>query len=75
METENIKQQEAEKPSQSEVADLSTEVEPMDADDGLDFDPYSPASNLNTEDMKKLLRVEEERRTRHPKLPRKGDHA
>ncbi|KAL7726049.1 hypothetical protein ACLKA6_008507 [Drosophila palustris] len=60
METENKKQQEAEKPPQSEVADLSTEVEPMDADDGLDLDPYSPASNLITEEMEELLRVEEE---------------
>ncbi|KAM8714838.1 hypothetical protein ACLKA7_001241 [Drosophila subpalustris] len=32
----------------------------MDADDGLDLDPYSPASNLNTEEMEELLRVEEE---------------
>ncbi|KAL7744303.1 hypothetical protein ACLKA6_001696 [Drosophila palustris] len=51
METEIKNQQEAEKPPQSEVADLSTEVEPMYADDGLDLDPYSPASNLNTEEI------------------------
>ncbi|KAM8702660.1 hypothetical protein ACLKA7_000790 [Drosophila subpalustris] len=60
METVTNNQQEAEKPPQSEVADLSTEVEPVDADDGLDLDPYSPASNLNTEEMEELLRVEEE---------------
>ncbi|KAM8714846.1 hypothetical protein ACLKA7_001249 [Drosophila subpalustris] len=60
METVKNNQKEAEKPPQSEVADLSTEVEPMDADDGLDLDPYSPASNLNTEEMEELLRVEEE---------------
>ncbi|KAM8702471.1 hypothetical protein ACLKA7_001802 [Drosophila subpalustris] len=60
METVINNKQEAEKPPQSEVADLSTEVEPMDADDGLDLDPYSPASNLNTEEMEELLRVEEE---------------
>ncbi|KAM8702142.1 hypothetical protein ACLKA7_005586 [Drosophila subpalustris] len=46
-------------PPQSEVADLSNEVESIDADDGLDLDPYSPASNLNTEEMEELLRVEE----------------
>ncbi|KAL7724938.1 hypothetical protein ACLKA6_007542 [Drosophila palustris] len=60
MDTEFKNQKETEKPPQSEVADLSTEVEPMDADDGLDLDPYSPASNLNTEEMEELLRVEEE---------------
>ncbi|KAL7731585.1 hypothetical protein ACLKA6_017524 [Drosophila palustris] len=32
----------------------------MDADDGQDLDPYSPASNPNTEEMEELLRVEEE---------------
>ncbi|KAM8701864.1 hypothetical protein ACLKA7_005691 [Drosophila subpalustris] len=32
----------------------------MDADDGLDLDPYSPARNLNTEEMEELLRVKEE---------------
>ncbi|KAL7724366.1 hypothetical protein ACLKA6_005830 [Drosophila palustris] len=53
-------QKEAEKPPQSEVAGLSTEVEPKDADDGLNLNPYSPASNLNTEEMEGLLRVEEE---------------
>ncbi|KAL7724919.1 hypothetical protein ACLKA6_007523 [Drosophila palustris] len=60
METVINNQQEAEKSPQSEVADLSTEVEPMDADEGLDLDPYSSASNLNTEEMEELLRVEEE---------------
>ncbi|KAL7724910.1 hypothetical protein ACLKA6_020046 [Drosophila palustris] len=32
----------------------------MDAEDGLDLDPYSPVSNSNTEEMEELLRVEEE---------------
>ncbi|KAM8718838.1 hypothetical protein ACLKA7_001532 [Drosophila subpalustris] len=31
----------------------------MDADDGLNLDPHSPASNPNTEEMEDLLRVEE----------------
>ncbi|KAL7724368.1 hypothetical protein ACLKA6_005832 [Drosophila palustris] len=60
METVINNQKEAEKPPQSEVAGLSTEVEPKDADDGLNLNPYSPASNLNTEEMEELLRVEEE---------------
>ncbi|KAM8714859.1 hypothetical protein ACLKA7_001982 [Drosophila subpalustris] len=54
------KTKEAEQPHQSEVADLSTTVEPMDAEDGLDLDPYIPVSNSNTEEMEELLRVEEE---------------
>ncbi|KAM8702294.1 hypothetical protein ACLKA7_007636 [Drosophila subpalustris] len=55
---QNNKPKEAEQPPQSEVADLSTTVEPMDAEDGLDLDPYSPVSNSNTEEMEELLRVE-----------------
>ncbi|KAM8701996.1 hypothetical protein ACLKA7_005517 [Drosophila subpalustris] len=35
-------------------------VEPMDAEDGLELDPYSPVSNSNTDEMEELLRVEEE---------------
>ncbi|KAM8702162.1 hypothetical protein ACLKA7_000900 [Drosophila subpalustris] len=46
---------EAEKLSQPEVVDLSTTVEPMDADDGLDLDPYSPVGSTNTEEMEELL--------------------
>ncbi|KAM8713963.1 hypothetical protein ACLKA7_001516 [Drosophila subpalustris] len=45
----------AEKPPQPEVVDLSTTVEPMDADDGLDLDPYSPVGSTNTEEMEELL--------------------
>ncbi|KAL7725289.1 hypothetical protein ACLKA6_000706 [Drosophila palustris] len=46
---------EAEKPPQPEVVDLSTTVEPMDADDGLDLDPYSPVGSTNIEEMEGLL--------------------
>ncbi|KAL7725119.1 hypothetical protein ACLKA6_000432, partial [Drosophila palustris] len=46
---------EAEKPPQPEVVDLSTTVEPMDADDGLDLDPYSPVGSTNIEEMEELL--------------------
>ncbi|KAM8714863.1 hypothetical protein ACLKA7_001986 [Drosophila subpalustris] len=44
-----------EKPPQPEVVDLSTTVEPMDADDGLDLDPYSPVGSTNIEEMEELL--------------------
>ncbi|KAL7729275.1 hypothetical protein ACLKA6_009727 [Drosophila palustris] len=54
------KPNQAEQPPQSKVADLSAVVEPMDAEDGLDLDPYSPFSNSNTEEMEELVRVEEE---------------
>ncbi|KAL7723437.1 hypothetical protein ACLKA6_016076 [Drosophila palustris] len=56
----NITPTEAEQHHQSEVADLSTKVEPMDAEDGLDLDSYSSVSNSNIEEMEELLRVEEE---------------
>ncbi|KAM8718855.1 hypothetical protein ACLKA7_001547 [Drosophila subpalustris] len=57
---ENNKPKETEQPPQSEVANLSTTVEPMDAEDGLDLNPYSPVINTNTEEMEDLLRKEEE---------------
>ncbi|KAL7742854.1 hypothetical protein ACLKA6_016222 [Drosophila palustris] len=50
----------AEQPPQPDFADLSTAVKPMDAENGLDLDPYSPVSNSNTEEIEELLRVEEE---------------
>ncbi|KAM8701666.1 hypothetical protein ACLKA7_000075 [Drosophila subpalustris] len=51
----NITPKEAEQPHQSEVTDLSTKVEPMDAEDS-----YSSVSNSNIEEIEELLRVEEE---------------
>ena len=60
MDTSNKHTNEAEKPPKPEVVDLSTTVEPMDAEDGLDLDPYSPVGSSNTEEMEELLRVEEE---------------
>ncbi|KAL7725126.1 hypothetical protein ACLKA6_000439 [Drosophila palustris] len=58
--TKTTKPKEAEQPPQSEVAVLSIMVEHMDAEDGLELDPYSPVSNSNTDEMEELLRVEEE---------------
>ncbi|KAL7725778.1 hypothetical protein ACLKA6_017608 [Drosophila palustris] len=56
--TKTTKPKEAEQPPQSEVADLSTTVEPMDAEDGLDLDSYSPVSNSNSEEMEDFLIVD-----------------